>query len=151
VWSAPLQILIGTVLLWLTIGASVLAGVAVMVVMIPLNKRLAKVLSALQKETLKQTDERIKSTGEMLNCIMMIKYFAWETAFSEKICKIRNAELKMLKRGLILRTLTVFLVLRLKMQTLRRMKDFINFVVVVVFFCDCSGLERRSLSHRLHF
>lgn len=40
-WSCPLQIALSIVFLWLELGPSVLAGLAVMVLMVPINGILA--------------------------------------------------------------------------------------------------------------
>ena len=47
-WSAPLQMVICLYFLWQTLGPSVLAGVGVMVLMIPLNAFIAKKTKQLQ-------------------------------------------------------------------------------------------------------
>lgn len=41
IWSCPLQIALSIVFLWLELGPSVLAGLAVMVLMVPINGLLA--------------------------------------------------------------------------------------------------------------
>nr|XP_055221298.1 multidrug resistance-associated protein 1 isoform X5 [Gorilla gorilla gorilla] len=41
IWSAPLQVILALYLLWLNLGPSVLAGVAVMVLMVPVNAVMA--------------------------------------------------------------------------------------------------------------
>lgn len=48
VWSGPLQISLALYFLWGTLGISVLAGVAVMIFMIPLNGVIATVTRKLQ-------------------------------------------------------------------------------------------------------
>lgn len=40
-WSCPLQIILSIIFLWLELGPSVLAGLAVMVLMVPINGVLA--------------------------------------------------------------------------------------------------------------
>lgn len=47
--------------------------------------------------------------NEILNGIRIIKFFAWESSFLEKINIIRNLELDILKRNLLLRALSIFL------------------------------------------
>jgi ATP-binding cassette subfamily C (CFTR/MRP) protein 1 len=49
IWSAPLQIIISLVMLWQVVGWSVLAGLGVMVLLIPINLRISKVLVEIQK------------------------------------------------------------------------------------------------------
>lgn len=40
-WSCPLQIILSIVFLWLELGPSVLAGLVVMVLMVPINGLIA--------------------------------------------------------------------------------------------------------------
>jgi len=47
-WSAPLQMCISLYLLWMVLGPSILAGVGVMVLMIPINALIAKKMRAYQ-------------------------------------------------------------------------------------------------------
>ena len=48
VWSCPLQITVAIYMLWGILGPSVLAGVAVMVLMIPVNAFMATMQRKLQ-------------------------------------------------------------------------------------------------------
>ncbi len=47
-WSCPLQIILAIFFLWLELGPSVLAGLAVMVLMVPINALLATKARKLQ-------------------------------------------------------------------------------------------------------
>ncbi len=47
-WSAPFQMCVSLYFLWKTLGPSVLAGVGVMIVLIPINALIAKRSKALQ-------------------------------------------------------------------------------------------------------
>ena len=48
IWSAPLQIIIAVYLLWGILGPSVLAGLAVMILLIPVNGVMATLQRKLQ-------------------------------------------------------------------------------------------------------
>ena len=69
VWSAPLQIAIAVWLLWSSMGPSVLAGVGVMFLLIPVNAVLANIQRKLQIQQMRNKDARIKLLSEMLNGI----------------------------------------------------------------------------------
>ena len=47
-WSAPFQMIVSLYFLWMILGPSILAGVAIMVLMIPINAVIAKKSRALQ-------------------------------------------------------------------------------------------------------
>lgn len=57
-WSAPLQIVLCMVSLYQLVGISMLAGIGVMVFMIPVNGLLAKVMKNLQKKQMATKDAR---------------------------------------------------------------------------------------------
>uniref|UniRef100_A0A8C2BL41 ATP-binding cassette, sub-family C (CFTR/MRP), member 3 n=1 Tax=Cyprinus carpio TaxID=7962 RepID=A0A8C2BL41_CYPCA len=105
-WSAPLQIVLALFFLWQNLGASVLAGVAVMVLLIPFNAFIAMKTRTYQVEQMKYKDERIKQMNEILNGIKVLKLYAWETSFQEKILQIRQKELNVLRKTAYLSALS---------------------------------------------
>ncbi|RHZ60076.1 hypothetical protein Glove_359g26 [Diversispora epigaea] len=98
-WSGPFQIILALYFLYQTMGVSVFAGVAVMILMTPVNAVLASKMRTLQKKQMTNKDDRIKLMNEILNGIKVIKLYAWESAFTKKISHIRNnLELNTLKK-----------------------------------------------------
>jgi hypothetical protein len=67
-----LQIILALVLLWNTMGVSILSGLAIMVVMMPLNGAVAFRQRKLQVEQMRNKDERLKLINEVLNGIKVI-------------------------------------------------------------------------------
>ncbi|XP_067934005.1 multidrug resistance-associated protein 1-like [Watersipora subatra] len=98
-WSAPLQILIALGLLWDLLGPSVLAGLAVLILMIPLNIVITNAIKKLQVGQMKEKDKRVKLMSEILNGIKVLKLYAWEESFCNIIRGIRNNELNLLKKA----------------------------------------------------
>lgn len=98
-WSAPFQIILCMVSLYQLVGLSMLAGVGVMVLMIPVNGIIAKVMKTLQKKQMKNKDARTRLMTEILNNMKSIKLFAWGRAFMKKLNYIRNdQELRTLRK-----------------------------------------------------
>ncbi|XP_066291273.1 multidrug resistance-associated protein 1-like isoform X9 [Branchiostoma lanceolatum] len=97
IWSAPFQIAVSLYFLWQTLGPSILAGLGVMVLLIPINAVMANKTKQLQVKQMKQKDARIKLMNEVLNGIKVLKLYAWELSFKEKIEKIRSKELQILR------------------------------------------------------
>ncbi|XP_077172136.1 multidrug resistance-associated protein 1-like isoform X2 [Paroedura picta] len=108
IWSAPLQVIMALYLLWLNLGPSVLAGVAVMLLLVPVNAVIAMKTKTYQVEHMKSKDSRIKLVNEILNGIKVLKLYAWELAFKEKVLGIRQAELKVLKKSAYLAAIGTF-------------------------------------------
>ncbi|XP_029311724.1 canalicular multispecific organic anion transporter 2 isoform X1 [Cottoperca gobio] len=97
-WSAPLQIMLALYFLWQNLGPSVMAGVAVMVMLIPFNAVIAMKTRAYQVEQMQYKDSRIKLMNEILNGIKVLKLYAWENSFKEKVLNIRQKELNVLRK-----------------------------------------------------
>ncbi|XP_050673788.1 multidrug resistance-associated protein 1 isoform X2 [Leptidea sinapis] len=109
IWSAPLQIALALYFLWAILGPSVLAGLAVMIVLIPVNGLIANRVKTLQIRQMKYKDERVKLMNEVLNGIKVLKMYAWEPSFEEQILKIRNKEMNVLKQTAYLNSATSFI------------------------------------------
>ncbi|NWU61608.1 MRP3 protein, partial [Pterocles burchelli] len=108
-WSAPLQIFLALYFLWQALGPSVLAGVAVMVLLIPFNSAIAIKTRAFQVEQMRYKDSRIKLMNEILGGIKVLKLYAWEPSFSEKVLEIRKNELQVLKKAAYLNSVSTFI------------------------------------------
>uniref|UniRef100_A0A3B3IJ80 Multidrug resistance-associated protein 1 n=1 Tax=Oryzias latipes TaxID=8090 RepID=A0A3B3IJ80_ORYLA len=108
IWSAPLQVVLALYFLWENLGPSVLAGVAVMILMVPINAVIAMKTKTYQVAQMKNKDSRIKLMNEMLNGIKVLKLYAWEMAFKEKVSQIRENELKVLKKAAYLGAVSTF-------------------------------------------
>ena len=76
-----------------------LAGVGAMVLMVPVNGLIARIMKNLQKKQMKNKDARTRLMTEILNNMKSIKLFAWSTAFMNKLNFVRNEqELKTLRK-----------------------------------------------------
>ena len=69
-----------------------------MFVMIPLNGVIFSQMTAIRRIKMKETDKRVKLMNEILSGIRVIKYYAWEYAFTQKIRLIRSRELDLLRQ-----------------------------------------------------
>jgi len=88
--SAPFQIVLCMLSLYQLVGLSMFAGVGVMILMIPLNGVIARIMKKLQIIQMKNKDSRTRLMTEILNNIKSIKLYAWNTAFMNKLSHIRN-------------------------------------------------------------
>lgn len=98
-WSAPYQILLCSISLYNLLGPSMFAGVGVMILMIPINGLIARLMKTLQQQQMKNKDSRTKLISEIINNMKSIKLYAWGSAFMKKLHSIRNdQELKTLRK-----------------------------------------------------
>nr|XP_014086911.1 multidrug resistance-associated protein 1 isoform X4 [Bactrocera oleae] len=109
IWSAPLQIALAMYFLWLQLGPSVLAGLAVMIILIPVNGVIANRIKVYQIRQMKYKDERVKLMNEVLSGIKVLKLYAWEPSFENQVLQIREKEIETLKAAAYLNAGTSFL------------------------------------------
>ncbi|KAI8300472.1 Metal resistance protein YCF1 [Colletotrichum sp. SAR11_240] len=99
VWSAPFQIIICMVSLYQLVGWSMLAGIGVMIIMMPAHGFIARIMRNLQKEQMKNKDKRSRLINEIITNMKSIKLYAWGAAFMNKLNFVRNdLELKNLRK-----------------------------------------------------
>ncbi|XP_062453690.1 multidrug resistance-associated protein 1-like isoform X2 [Rhea pennata] len=96
-WSAPFQILMAVIFLWQELGPSILAGVAVLCLVIPINALIAAKVKSLKKSQMRYSDQRVKLLSEMLHGIKILKLYAWEPSYQRKVMSIREREVDVLK------------------------------------------------------
>ena len=95
--SVPVELIIAITLLFRILGWSAIAGLLVMVGVLPINIYFSSRFSHAHKRIMSATDGRIHTTNEVLQNVRIIKYFAWEERFMRKIDETRQVELSALK------------------------------------------------------
>lgn len=95
---APFQIAIILYLIYLEVGTAAFAGLGYMILTAPFNGIMLNLINKTRKEKMKDTDFRVKLMNEVLNGIRVIKFYAWEAAFQEKIESIRRVEAKHIRK-----------------------------------------------------
>lgn len=100
--AVPVQVIIAVALLYQILGWSSIAGIGVMVLLLPINYLISSRFSKIQEAIMTTTDKRIHTTNEVLQNIRIIKYFAWEERFCQVVDESRTAELKNLRKRYIL-------------------------------------------------
>uniref|UniRef100_A0A8C4N8Z1 ABC-type glutathione-S-conjugate transporter n=1 Tax=Eptatretus burgeri TaxID=7764 RepID=A0A8C4N8Z1_EPTBU len=92
-WSSPLQIVLSLVFLWIELGPAVLAGLAAIVLLLPVNAILASKSRIYQMKNIDLKDKRLKMMNDILNGIKTLKLYAWESAFFQRVSDIRTQEM----------------------------------------------------------
>nr|CAH8871416.1 unnamed protein product [Trichobilharzia regenti] len=105
-WSGPFQITISMVLLWRELGPAVLAGVAVLLLLLPINVLVARRSKFFQERKSANADSRIKLINELMSGIRVLKLYAWEPSFMKEISRIRNLEVKYLRKFTYLQSIS---------------------------------------------
>lgn len=79
IWSGMEQVAVAIALLIRAIGPPALAGLGVVIIMIPFQGMVIRHLQELRKATVKYTDRRVKLMNEILQGIRVIKVYACTT------------------------------------------------------------------------
>lgn len=91
-WAAPIFICASFVLLYDVIQWSAFIGFACIIVAAPFTFIVAMTLFKIRRGLTKCADERINILSEVINGMRVIKYYAWEHAFAQRVRAIRNRE-----------------------------------------------------------
>lgn len=94
--DAPTEIALCVYLLVKLLGTSAFAGLAVLLLSLPLQTLTARLFVKIQKMLLEATDNRLNLTNEVLNCIKTVKFFAWEKPFEARLNEAREREIRVL-------------------------------------------------------
>ncbi|TYZ60662.1 hypothetical protein PybrP1_009423 [[Pythium] brassicae (nom. inval.)] len=96
-WAAPLQLVVGLLLLVRFLGVASLAGVAIMVVLLPLGAFCSAQAAAVSRRLLTCTDARLKLLSELFQSIRAVKLYAWESELLAQVEGVRARELGFLR------------------------------------------------------
>eukprot|EP00118_Oscarella_pearsei_P023582 m.283819 g.283819 ORF g.283819 m.283819 type:complete len:1577 (+) comp40673_c0_seq30:70-4800(+) len=107
-WSLPFQVGVALYLLHQQVKLAFLAGLGFALLLIPINRWVAIKIGQLSTEMMTQKDGRVKLMSEVLTGIRLVKFYAWEKYFKEKIRLLRSLELKSLKGRKYLDALCVY-------------------------------------------
>ncbi|KAH9014089.1 hypothetical protein EDB85DRAFT_2098006 [Lactarius pseudohatsudake] len=102
-WTALIQLGICLGLLVSNLGPSALAGFSVFVILIPIQGKIMKFLFRFRRKTMEWTDKRAKLLQELLGGMKLIKFFAWEAPFLERVAGYRKREMSYVRTMLLVR------------------------------------------------
>nr|QNH67878.1 ATP-binding cassette transporter subfamily C member 1 X2 [Brachionus rotundiformis] len=98
IWTSLFTIAVAVYLLWQQLGLAAIAGVLVMVILIPINSVFMNQSKKFLLKKYKHQDTRLKIINELLNGIKIIKFYGWELCFKKIIDAVRQRELKVITK-----------------------------------------------------
>nr|XP_055046149.1 ATP-binding cassette sub-family C member 9 isoform X5 [Misgurnus anguillicaudatus] len=108
-WAMPVQIIMGVILLYYLLGNSALIGAGVILLLAPVQYLIATKLAETQKSTLDYSTDRLKKTTEILKGIKLLKLYAWEKIFCNRVEETREKELTSLKTFALYTSMSIFM------------------------------------------
>ncbi|VAH82613.1 unnamed protein product [Triticum turgidum subsp. durum] len=101
IWLLPLQIFLALAILYRSLGAMAsLSAVLVTVLVMVSNTPLANSQQNLNMKIMEAKDSRIKAMAEAMKSMRILKLHAWETAYLDKLLKLRDVERGWLRKYL---------------------------------------------------
>ncbi|KAF9135844.1 hypothetical protein BGW39_011433 [Mortierella sp. 14UC] len=138
-YTAPIEIALGVVMLYSLLGPSSLVGLGVMLLTSPAHQFAANKYSKIQESLMETRDRRVGLMSELLQGIRMIKFFAWERKIHKKIMDVRDQELRRFIRLYIINTFFTLLWFTSPI------------LVTVMSFTSYTKLEHKQLSSSVAF
>ncbi|KAK9321278.1 P-loop containing nucleoside triphosphate hydrolase protein [Lipomyces orientalis] len=93
--DSPIPIVLCVVFLLVNIGYPALCGIAMLIIAAPILGRVTRIIASRR---------RIRLMQELLTSMRIIKFFAWEPAYLDRLAKIRFSEIKLVRFLLVLRS-----------------------------------------------
>jgi len=104
-WSCPFAVVVNSALLYNTLGLASFAGIAVLVLIMPIQALIGRMFTVIQRKFMAATDARLESVTELLQSVKLVKFNAWESKFLERMAITRKHELAVLSRRFALTVL----------------------------------------------
>ena len=137
--KAPIELLLGIIFLYRTLGYSSIAALSILGLLTPLRIGLARGFQKIQVEVMAATDVRVQSTNDVLQNIRLIKYFAWECRFIHRIDQARHLELQWLRRRFLF------------MMSASAIQSAAPILMAVLSFLSYTILEKKALMPSVAF
>ena len=99
IWAAPLQIILTLYFLWKYLGLAVLSGLIFMIILIPVISFISSQQKKFQAKQMKNKDKRVMCINEVLSGMKVLKFYAWENSYEQKILKIRDEEIRIFRKN----------------------------------------------------
>lgn len=135
-WSGPMEALAIIILLIVLTGVSALIGLGLLLLLVPFQFWLARLMTVYRRRGITATENRVGVMHEILLAIKMVKFYAWEESFATKVAQIRDEELGYMKKSACVKSvnlMTVFIIPPLMA---------LSIFSIYVFFVSCAYLAR---------
>lgn len=93
-------------ILWL-LGPWALFGMVTFLLFYPFQYGISRLTGYFRRKTVTVTDERVRMMNELLNCVKLIKMYAWEKSFASTVSEIRSRERQLLERSAYVQSLSL--------------------------------------------
>ncbi|BFZ56150.1 ATP-binding cassette transporter yor1 [Savitreella phatthalungensis] len=103
-WASIIQLIVILVILIVNIGPSALAGFGLLLISTPIMGKIVGMLAKKRKQSTIFTDKRVRLMQEILASMRIIKFYAWEKSFMDKVQSLRLQEMALVQWMLVSRS-----------------------------------------------
>jgi ABC-type multidrug transport system fused ATPase/permease subunit len=100
-YNSPVEVFIAILYLYMLLGNAALIGLVVMILCLPITGILTNKMASNYTALTSAKDRRNELVNELLQGIRMVKFFAWEGNWKEKVYEARRHEIKQLINTII--------------------------------------------------
>ncbi|KAK0424597.1 hypothetical protein QR680_008742 [Steinernema hermaphroditum] len=98
-WTAPLSVIVATLMLYKLLGAAAFVAVAAMCInVVPYTVFYSFKKEKYDDERMKIRDTRVKTTNEVLGGIKAVKMYTWEDSVKKTVNSLRDREIGILRK-----------------------------------------------------
>ncbi|KAG0240809.1 Multidrug resistance-associated protein 4 [Actinomortierella wolfii] len=109
-WSSALEILVVVALAFVEIKVAAVPALIILILLFPVQYFLSLIAARLTAQTTSLTAARIHIMSELLTAIKLIKFYAWESYFRDRVTRVRAKEMAKLRRGMLIKITSFALV-----------------------------------------
>ncbi|CAF0866320.1 unnamed protein product, partial [Brachionus calyciflorus] len=109
-WSAVIEIIAILAIALAELTYSAVPAVVIILLLLPIQIYLGRLKSKVGLENTMTTSKRVHIMSEILTAIKLIKFYAWEMPFYDRVVDIRKKELNLMKKTFIANSVNFMLV-----------------------------------------
>ncbi|KAJ3129395.1 Multidrug resistance-associated protein 4 [Nowakowskiella sp. JEL0407] len=95
---------------WNEVRISALPALGFIILLFPVQIYLGRLTSITNRDQTAVTTQRVHVMSEILTAIKLVKFYAWEKPFEEKINEIRHREMSLIYRGMVIKAINFMVV-----------------------------------------
>ncbi|KAF9427097.1 hypothetical protein BGZ94_005480 [Podila epigama] len=109
-WSSALEILVVIALAFIELKIAAVPALVILILLFPVQYLLSNLTARVSAMATASTTARIHIMSELLTAIKLIKFYAWESYFRDRVTRVRAKEMGELRRGMYLKITSFALV-----------------------------------------
>mmetsp|Transcript_35993 Transcript_35993/g.59943 ORF Transcript_35993/g.59943 Transcript_35993/m.59943 type:complete len:1348 (+) Transcript_35993:160-4203(+) len=109
-WSGPVEAVAILILLATVLKLSVLPGVGLILLVVPVQFYIGVKVANLRKKTSQASSNRVQVMQEVLTAAKLVKFYCWEQFFAKAVADIRATELNYLRKSAYIKAINLAIV-----------------------------------------